>query len=133
MVEGRVGKELASTSYAFKTLYHLGGCGGSDCPVEWPNVLHGIQCAVTRKTLKGVGPYVQSEALSLEEAIKSFTINGAYASFEEDTKGSIEVGKAADFVVLSDNPFEVNENEIKDIVVLKTYVNGKRVYTREEN
>ena len=133
MVEQRVGKELANTSYAFKTLYNLGGCGGSDCPVELPNVLHGIQCAVTRKTLKGVGPYVESEALSLEEAIKAFTINGAYASFEENTKGSIEVGKAADFVVLSDNPFEVNENEIKNIHVLKTYVNGKRVYTREEN
>ena len=131
MVESRVGKEKANTSYAFKTLFDLGGCGGSDCPVELPNVLKGIQCAVTRKTLKGVGPYVEKEALSLEEAIQAFTLNGAYASFEEGSKGSIEVGKAADFVVLSDNPFEVDVNKIKDIRVLRTYLNGTRVYKEE--
>lgn len=132
MVESRVGKEKASTSYAFKTLYHLGGCGGSDCPVELPNVMKGIQCAVTRKTLAGVGPYVEEEALTLEEALQSFTLNGAYASFEEESKGSIEEGKEADFVVLSQNPFEVEPNHLQDIYVLKTYLNGQCVYEREE-
>lgn len=131
MVEARVGKEKADTSYAFKTLYKLGGCGGSDCPVELPNVLKGIQCAVTRKTLKGVGPYVEREALTLKEALQSFTLNGAYASFEEASKGSIEVGKDADFVILTENPFEVDVNRIKDIEVYKTYLNGKCVYKRE--
>lgn len=130
MVESRVGKEKAQTSYAFKTLYDNGGCGGSDCPVELPNVLNGIQCAITRRTLKAVGPYVESEALTLEEALQSFTLNGAYASFEEDVKGSIEVGKAADFVILSQNPFEVNPENIKDIHVLATYMNGKCVFKR---
>jgi len=132
MVEARVGKEKADTSYAFKTLYQLGGCGGSDCPVEIPNVLKGIQCAVTRKTLNGVGPYVEKEALSLEEAIQSFTLNGAYASFEESVKGSIEVGKDADFVILTNNPFEVDVNNIKDIEVYKTYLNGTCVYKKQD-
>lgn len=131
IVEQRIGKERAKLTYNFKTLMDSGVSvsNGSDCPVELPNVMEGIQCAVTRKNLDSTkGPFLKEQALSLEEAIKTYTIMGAYGSFEEDTKGSIEVGKVADFVVLNQDPFDVYENNIKDINVLATYIDGKLVY-----
>ena len=131
MVEDRVGKEKAEKTYAFKTLYQNGhASGGSDCPVELPNVMKGIQCAVTRKTLKEVGPFVPSQALSMEEALALFTLEGAYASFEEKKKGSIEKGKCADFIILSENPFEVEKGQIGQIEILATFVNGVCVYVK---
>jgi len=131
MVESRVGKEKAQKTYAFKTLYQKGhASGGSDCPVELPDVMKGIQCAVTRKNLNGVGPFVANEAMSVKEALTAFTLEGAYASFEENEKGSIEKGKWADFVILSENPFEVEASELGRIQALATYVNGKQVYSR---
>ena len=133
IVEKRVGKERAKYTYNFKTLIDKGVTlsNGSDCPVELPNVLNGIQCGVTRKTLDNKnGPFLESQALSIDEAIKSYTIMGAYASFEEDIKGSIEVGKAADFVILEDNLFNVDINNIKNIKILNTYLNGKCMYSQ---
>lgn len=130
IVEARVGKELAETSYSWKTLMKMGATvsNGSDCPVEYPNVLGGIQCAVTRRDLKGVGPYLPEEAFTVREALDSFTKAGAYASFEEAVKGQIKPGMYADFVVLGQDPFAVEENKIQEIPVLQTYVAGKRVY-----
>lgn len=131
MVASRVGEEKAQKTYAFKTLFDTTNTsGGSDCPVELPNVMRGIQCAVTRKTLKGEGPFVPTEALSVEEALRAFTLNGAYASHEEATKGSIEVGKMADFVILDHNPTKVTPQEIGQISVLATYLNGRCVYQK---
>ena len=129
IVEERVGHERAQTSYAFKTLFDVShASNGSDCPVELPDVLKGMQCAVTRCSTHGQGPYIPSQALSVEEAIQSFTIHGAYASFEENLKGSIEVGKAADFVVLEQSPFKTDTDKIKDIKVCATYLNGRCIY-----
>lgn len=131
IVEKRVGKELASTSYSWKTLKTLGATvsNGTDCPVELPFALGGIQCAVTRQNLNGtVDPYLIDEAFSVQEALDSYTSWGAYASFEEKVKGKIEKDMLADFVVLSQSPFEVEKNKIKDIEVLQTWVDGKRVY-----
>ena len=130
IVEPRVGPELASTSYSWKTLKKLGASvsNGTDCPVELPFALGGIQCAVTRKTLKGKGPYLPHEAFTIQEALDSYTSWGAYASFEENIKGRIEAGMMADFVILGGNPFEVDENSIKDIPVCATYLGGKQVY-----
>lgn len=130
MVEKRVGQTKAKKTYAFKTLFDIHACGGSDCPVELPNVMKGMQCAITRKTLQCVGPFVESEALSIDEALRLFTLDGAYASFEEKSKGSIEIGKEADFVVLDANPFEVNKDQIGHIEVLQTYMNGRLVYQK---
>ncbi len=131
IVEDRIGKERAKTTYNFKTLMNNGTkvSNGSDCPVELPNVLNGIQCAVTRMTLDGTkGPFLKEEALSIEEAIQSYTIMAAHGSFEENNKGSIECGKCADFVVLDRNLLTSDAETIKDINVLETYVNGKCVY-----
>lgn len=132
IVEPRAGKELASTSYSWKTLLKNGTTlsNGSDCPVEMPRVLHGIQCAVTRTCLDGSQPpYLPSEAFTVQEAIDSFTSGGAFASFEEHTKGKIRPGMLADFVVLGDNPFETDHSAIQNIPVLATYLDGKRVFT----
>ena len=130
IVEDRIGKERAKYTYNFKTLMDSGviTSNGSDCPVELPNVMNGMHCAVTRKTLDGKGPFLPEQALSVEEAIKSYTIMGAYGSFEEKTKGSIEVGKVCDFVVLGQNPFEVEKDKLKDIEILATYLDGKCVF-----
>lgn len=133
IVEDRIGKERAKTTYNFKTLMNNGTkvSNGSDCPVELPNVLNGIQCAVTRMTLDGAkGPFLKEESLSIEEAIKSYTIMSAHGSFEENIKGSIERGKCADFVVLDRNLLTSDVETIKDINVLETYVDGKCVYRR---
>lgn len=131
IVEERVGKVRAASSYAFRTLYENGAkaSNGSDCPVELPDVLNGIQCAVTRKNLaQTVGPYRPEEALSVEEALQSYTVNGAFASFEENEKGKIEPGMAADFVVLSASPFRTDPEKIGQLSVLSTWVDGACVY-----
>ena len=132
IVEDRVGKELASSSYSWKTLMDKGVTvsNGSDCPVELPNVMGGIQCAVTRRDLKSNGPYLPWEAFTAQEALDSFTKIGAKASFEEATKGEIKVGMLADFVVLGENPFETDPNKLKDIPIMATYLGGKMVFTK---
>jgi len=110
IVRQRVGDPLAQTSYNWNTLKKMGVTvsNGSDCPVEMPDVLAGIQCAVTRCDLQGNGPYLPNEAFTLEEALDSFTSAGAWASFEESSKGKIKPGMYADFVILSKNPFETD-------------------------
>jgi predicted amidohydrolase YtcJ len=133
MVRERVGEELAQSSYSWKTLKHLGATvsNGSDCPVELPDVLAGIQCAVTRTDLKSsVAAYLPEEAFTVREALDSFTSAGAYASFEESSKGKIRPGMLADFVVLGEDPFRVEENRIREIPVLATYLAGQKVYEK---
>ena len=130
IVRQRVGDELAQTSYSWKTLLDLGATvsNGSDCPVEAPDVLGGIQCAVTRQDLNGCDPYLPGEAFSLREALDSFTQAGAYAGFEEAAKGQIAPGHYADFTVLGANPFQTEPHQIKDIPVLQTWLGGNRVW-----
>ena len=130
MVKDRVGEELAGSSYSWKTLKDT-GCtvsNGSDCPVELPDVMAGIQCAVTRRDLKGWGPYLPEQAFALQEALDSFTSQGAYASFEENFKGRIQPGMAADFVILGENPFNTEPGKLKDIPILETVLGGKTVF-----
>ena len=92
-------------------------------------LLLGIYVAVTRKTDADRELGV-NQKISVEEALRAYTLNSAYATFEEDVKGSIEPGKLADLVVLSNDPLSVRESEIKDITVEMTIVGGKIVYTR---
>ena len=130
-----MGEELASTSYQAKSLLEKGITisNGSDAPVEDPVVMRGIQCAVTRQNIAHTAlPYLKEEALTVQEAIDSFTKDGAYASFEEKKKGRLVEGMMADFVVLDKNPFEVDPYELSKIQVEKTYINGKLVYEKRE-
>ncbi len=131
-----IGHERASKMVPANTATQMGivGCAHSDCPVctpnhpIWPsNPLWGMWCAVNRKTKSGldIGP---KEKITPMEALKAYTINGAYASFEEDIKGSIEPGKLADLVILSDNPLEIDHREIRNISVEKTIIGGEIVF-----
>ena len=90
----------------------------------------GIYAAVTRKGMTGT-VYGADEAITREEAIRAYTATGAYLNFEEDIKGSIEPGKFADMIVLSDDILSVADEQIMDIQVLGTYVDGKLVYSRD--
>lgn len=133
IVEVRAGKELAETSYRWKTLMNggLSVSNGSDAPVEFPDVMSGIQCAVTRSPLNDPDNiYHSEEKFTVQEAIDSFTIKGAEASFEESEKGHIKTGMLADFVVLNENPFTTDAHRIKDISISATYLGGKKVYGR---
>ncbi len=130
IVEARAGRELAATSYSWKTLMDKGVCvsNGSDCPVELPDVMRGIQCAVTRTSIDGTGPYLPDQAFTVQEALDSFTSASAHASFDEDAKGRIAPGFIADFTVLGTDPFTADPNEIHNIPVLETYLGGIKVY-----
>ncbi len=131
IVESRVGPELAASSYSWKTLMDAGlsVSNGSDCPVEPPDVMRGIECAVTRCSLDGTGPYLPQEAFTVREALDSFTIRGAEASFEEAFKGRIAPGFLADFTVLDRNPFETEPRALHSIRVLSTWLGGRCVYS----
>ncbi|MEM3701017.1 MAG: amidohydrolase [Candidatus Bathyarchaeia archaeon] len=126
-VKERVGEERARWVYSFKSLIKEGiiAVSGSDCPVELINPLLGVWAAVTRKD------FVE-ERLTVEEVLRSYTADAAYASFSEDKAGSIEVGKFADFVVLSDDLFSVPPEKIRDVRVEMTVVGGRIVYKREK-
>jgi len=102
----------------------------ADTPVTPISPLHSIHCAVNRITREGL-LLGQDERISPYDALKAYTTDAAYCSFEEDRKGSVCSGKLADFIVLSDNPIKIDPLGIKDIQVLKTYVGGKVVHDVE--
>ena len=85
---------------------------------------------MTRKTLSGIpeGGWFPHEKLTIEEAIQAYTLNTAYAGFEENIKGSLEVGKLADMVVLSENLLEISPDNIKDVTVKTTIIGGVVVF-----
>jgi len=116
-------------AYPFKTWFEHGfkPSGSSDRPVVLGAPLLGMWAAVNRKTENGM-VLASQERVTPEQAVIMYTINAAYTCFEEKIKGSIEPGKLADMVVLSDDPTNVPTNTIKDIKVIMTLVNGKIVY-----
>ena len=122
----RLGQERCKHAYPMKSLLDAGIiiASGSDCPVEDPDVIMGLHALVTRNG------FVPEECISIEDALKTYTINGAYAAFEENIKGSISVGKLADLVILDSNPLDVPKEEIKKIQVLETIIRGKTVYKK---
>lgn len=129
--EEKIGKERLKGTHAVKTLLDHGikVCLGSDWTVTPLNVIHGIDIAVNRKTKDGANPegWIPGEKISVEQAVKAYTLDAAYASFEENIKGSIEVGKLADFIVLSENIFEIPSKEIQNVNVVNTIFDGKYV------
>ena len=115
--------------YRFKSLLDSGlvVAASSDSPVVPDNPLAGIYAAVTRKTESGQ-QILPQESISVSQAMAMYTINAAYASFEEGVKGSITKGKLADIVVLSDDPAQVIPEQIKDIRVEMTIIGGRVVW-----
>jgi predicted amidohydrolase YtcJ len=130
-----IGVERSKTTYAFKSLLDNKArlAFGSDWFVAPPIPLEGIYAAVTRRTLddKNLDGWVPGQKISIAQALNAYTLNAAYASFEENLKGSIEVGKLADFVILDENIFEISPEKIRDVQVLKTVVGGQVVYSKE--
>jgi hypothetical protein len=126
-----LGKDRAKEAYPYKSLLKSGASIslGSDFPAEIDyQPLLGIYYAVTRKSKTGKGPLNPDQSLTVKEALYAYTLGSAYAEFTEKDKGSLEVGKLADFVVLSKSPFEVKPEKIKDIEVRYTFVGGKQVF-----
>jgi predicted amidohydrolase YtcJ len=123
----RVGEVRVRWVYPFKTLTRDGliVCSGSDCPVEPISPVLGIWAAATRR--KQV-----EERLTAEEALKTYTLNAAYASFDEDKRGTIEVGKLADLTMLSDDLLSISASKIKQIAVDMTIVGGKIVFVKKQ-
>ena len=153
--EARLGHKRVQGAYAWRSLLRTGViiAGGSDFPVESPNPLLGIYAACTRQDLQGLprtaadiapafqlssqgivdssdfnGGWYAAQRMTREEAVKAFTIWAAYAAFEEKLKGSLESGKLADFIVLSDDIFQVPVQNIPKVKVEKTYIGGRLVF-----
>jgi len=130
--EDRLGAKRIKGAYAFKKLLDVAGMVslGTDFPVEEVSPFYTFYAAVARKDLQQYpeGGYRVEEALSREQTLRGMTIWAAYSNFEEDEKGSIEAGKFADFVILDKDIMKVNEDEIPNIEVLQTYINGEKVY-----
>lgn len=125
------GEQRAKMMFAHRSFldHDIQISGSSDCPAMPFDPLLAIQACVTRETSSGivVGP---EQRISPEEALRVYTLGGAYASFEEDIKGSIEPGKLADLAVLSDDPTTVDPKSVKDIRVVMTVVGGEILFSR---
>ncbi|MDR1835838.1 MAG: amidohydrolase [Fusobacteriaceae bacterium] len=136
MAEARVGKKLAATSYAFRTMIDAGihAGYGTDSPVEPFNPFHCIHCAVNRQDLKGfpVEGWYPAERVGVQEAVAAYTAESAYTTFAEGFKGKLLPGYYADFVVLSEDIFTVASEKIKDIRAQMTVVGGKIAYKAED-
>lgn len=121
----RLGWERAKRTYPFRSILDTGIklAGASDAPVESVDVLHAIQCCVTREgfeTQQGITP---------AEAVRMYTLDAAYAQFEEGEKGSLTAGKRADMVILSENPVSVPSERISNIRIVQTICGGEVTYS----
>ncbi len=130
--EDRVGAERMKGAYAYKTLLEKAGkiALGTDFPVEEVNPMYTFYAAVARKDLKNFPEdgFQMKDALTRDEALRGMTIWAAFANFEENEKGSIEVGKFADFTILDRNIMEVEEEELPTTKVVATFINGEMVF-----
>jgi predicted amidohydrolase YtcJ len=130
--EARVGPERVRGAYAWASLLRTGVpiASGSDFPVESHNPFLGIYAAITRQDASGEPPggWHPEQRMTREEALRSFTLDAAYAAFEEDAKGSLEPGKLADFIVIDRDVMTCEPREILDTRVLQTVIGGEVVY-----
>jgi predicted amidohydrolase YtcJ len=131
----RLGAPRLKSAYAYKDLMKQNGWIplGTDFPVENINPMYTFYAAVVRKDLKGWPErgFQMENALSRTEALKGMTVWAAKANFEEKEKGSIEVGKYADFVILDKDIMKVTGSELPNVKVIKTYINGVKVYEKK--
>lgn len=133
--EERLGNERVHGAYAYQTLLQQNGmlALGTDFPVEGISPFATFYAAVVRKDAKGYPEegFQTKDALSRKEALKGMTIWAAVANFEENEKGSLEVGKAADFIILNNDLMESKEDQILSTKVIQTFIDGKNVFKRK--
>src|SRR5437773_4509510 len=130
--EKRIGPERAKTTYAFRSLLDSGAmlAFGTDWTVAPLSPVLSIYAAVTRRTLDGKNPngWIPEQKISVEEAVRAYTVGSAFAEFQENEKGTITPGKLADFVVLSRDIFTIDPKEIEKAKVVMTIMDGRVVY-----
>lgn len=133
--EERIGVARSKRTYAFRSLLDAGAtlAFGSDWWVAPMDPLMGIYAAVTRRTLDDKHPqgWVPEQKISVAEAVRAYTVGSAYAEGEEDVKGSIELGKLADLVVLSEDIFHIDPVEIQNTKVDMTVLDGTVIFERK--
>jgi predicted amidohydrolase YtcJ len=134
--EKRISRKRLRGTYAFRSLLDAGVilAFGSDWTVAPLDPMQGIAAAVTRQTLDGKNPggWIPEQKITVEEAVRAYTVGSAYAEFAEKEKGSITPGKLADVVVLSQNIFEIPPEKISRTTVLWTVMDGQVVYSRAD-
>ena len=134
MAQDRLGEERILGAYAWRKLLSANViiAAGSDFPVESPNPFFGLHASITRQDHKNqpTNGWLSREKMTKIEAFNSFTQAAAYSGHQEDIIGSLAAGKKADFVILQDNPFTINESEVWKNQVISTWVNGKKVYQK---
>jgi predicted amidohydrolase YtcJ len=134
--EKRIGRKRLRGTYAFRSLLDAGAmlAFGSDWTVAPLDPMQGIAAAVTRQTLDGKNPagWVPEQKITVEEAVRAYTVGSAYAEFAEKEKGTITPGKLADLVILSADIFEIPPEEISTANVLWTIMDGQVVYTKAD-
>jgi predicted amidohydrolase YtcJ len=120
----RLGTERCKTVYPLRSFLDAGikVAGASDAPIESQDVLQAIQCCITRE---GFEPH---QCISVEEALRMYTLDAAYAQYQDGIKGSITAGKRADLVIIEEDPFKTEPDSIKDIKLVRTVVAGKVLY-----
>ncbi|MGM0378727.1 MAG: amidohydrolase family protein, partial [Bacillota bacterium] len=128
IVESKIGKRKAKETYLYNTMDKMGIkiAFGSDSPVDKLDPILGIYCAVNRTDLSGKPEkgFLPDEKISIKKALKFYTLNSAYAQHMEDKKGSLDIGKYADFTILDKNILKIKKENIKNVKVVNTYLNG---------
>jgi hypothetical protein len=126
------GPDRASRAWSWKSIADGGGryCFGSDWPVVTLNPWYGLQTAVTRQTREGTpaGGFVPSQRLTIAQAVAGYTLDAAFAGRREKTEGSLEPGKLADLIIVSQNIFDIDPHKISETKVRTTIVGGQVVY-----
>ncbi|MGI2001636.1 amidohydrolase [Shewanella frigidimarina] len=135
MAENRLGKARLAGAYAWRKLLNANAviANGSDFPIESPNPFFGLHASVTRQdhVNQPLDGWLATEKLSRIEALKSFTIDAAYAGHQEQLLGSLEPGKKADFILVEDDYFTIDPQQIWQNKVISTWVNGRKVFAKE--
>jgi hypothetical protein len=128
IVENRIGKDREQQSYLWKDMIDLGinTAGSSDSPIEKPDPIWGISCLVSRKDkfYKPKYGWLPNQKVTVQDALEIYTKNAAYNAFAEDKFGQIKPGYKADFSILSQNPFYVKEDKLREIEVCNTIIDG---------
>ena len=127
-------KRIKEGAYMWQDLLQSGVpiVNGTDVPVEPINPIASFYASVSRKTLQGLpeGGYEPEQKMTREQALKSYTLDAAYGAFEEDIKGSISVGKLADFTIYNQDLMTVDETNILETEIVMTIFDGKVVYEK---